>query len=84
MKIFPLEGEIQLKVETQIVGGLDTSSRDSAIEYGEVIAVGIGVEGIKKGDFIFFKSWAVDIINHDGKKYHFISLKTKGIKAIVK
>lgn len=83
MKIKPLEGEIQLKIEEAKAGILNTSSRKSVVEYAQVIAVGEGVKEIKKGDYVFVKSWAIDIINHDEKDYFFISVKTMGVKAIV-
>lgn len=82
-KIYPLEGEVQVKIEKAEVGVLDTSSRRSGVECGEVIAVGKDVTELKKGQKIFFKSWALDPVTHDGKDYYFISLMTKGIKAII-
>ena len=83
MKIKPLKGEIYIKIDEATAGVLDTSSRESAVEFAEVISVGEGVEEVKKGDKIFVKSWAIDILNHAGKKYLFVNLATKGIKAIV-
>lgn len=84
LKIKPLKGEIQLKMEEASAGILDTSSRESAVEYAEVIAIGDDVTEIKKGDFVFVKSWAIDSIYHQDKRYNFVSLKTGGVKAIVK
>jgi co-chaperonin GroES (HSP10) len=84
MKIIPLEGEIQIKVEEVHAGTLDTSSRESAVEFAEVLAVGEGVTQVQKGDKVLYKSWAVDICYHNDKKYYFINQKTGGIKAIVK
>lgn len=84
MKIKPLQGEIQIKLEEASAGTLDTSSRESAVEYGEVLAVGDDVHEIRKGDFVFVKSWAIDQINHEDKKYCFVTLKTGGVKAIIK
>ncbi len=84
MKIQPLKDEIQIKLEEATAGLLDTSSRESAIEYAEVLAVGDNIKDIKKGDFIFVKSWAIDSIYHKDKKYNFININTGGIKAIVK
>lgn len=83
MKIKPLKDEVQLKIERATAGDLVTSSYESAIEYGEVLAVGDSVEELKKGDRVFVKSWAIDIITHEDKKYYFVNLNTKGIKAIV-
>lgn len=87
LKIEPLEGEVQLKLDEASAGILNTSSRESAVEYAEVLAVGpfvTEIEGLKKGDHVFVKSWSIDIITHDDKKYYFVSLKTRGIKAVVK
>jgi len=84
MKIKPLKEYIQLKLEEASAGILDTSSRESAVEFAEVIAVGDGIEEIKKGDFLFVKSWAIDIINHKDKKYYFVNINTKGALAVVK
>jgi len=84
MKIKPLGNIIQLKIEEAHAGALDTSSKQSAIEYGEVLAVGEEVTlKVKKGDKLFFKSWAVDIITHEDKRYHFINPQTGGILAVV-
>ncbi len=83
-KIQPAKNKVYLKIEEPKVGVLDTSSRPSAVEVAEVIAVGDNVEGIKKGDILMYKSWGIDIIDWDGKKYHFIDIDTKAICAIIK
>jgi co-chaperonin GroES (HSP10) len=84
MKIQPISNMVQLRIAEATAGVLDTSSRASAVEFGEVIAVGPEVKGVVKGDKVFFKAWACDIINHEDKKYYFISETTNGILAIVK
>lgn len=84
MKIQPLNGIIQLKIDEAHAGALDLTSRHSAIEYGEVIAIGEGVNRVKVGDKVFFKAWAVDIINKDDVRYCFIAQDTNGLLAIVK
>ena len=86
-KIYPCEGEIQVKFNDAKAGDLVTSSRKSAVEVGEVVAVGEGVTlKVKKGDMVFVKAWAVDTIYNplDDKDYHFISEFTHGVKAVVK
>jgi co-chaperonin GroES (HSP10) len=84
MKIQPLKDIIMIKVNEVSVGGLDTSSKASAIEFGEVIAVGPDQKQVKVGDKIMFKSWAVDLINYEDKVYEFINPETGGIMAICK
>lgn len=83
MKIKPSELIVQLKIEEAKAGDLVTSSRDSAVEYAEVLAVGDGVKSLKVGDKVFVKAWAIDIINHEDKKYYFCNLNTSGILAKV-
>lgn len=85
MKITPQPGILQLEIEEATAGALDTSSRDSAVEFAKVVAVDkVTVTGINVGDHVFVKAWAIDIINHEGKKYYFCNLETKGILAVVK
>lgn len=83
MKIKPLAGIIYLKIEEPKAGVLDTSSKPSAIEYAEVLAVGEFVEGIKKGDKVFVKAWAIDSIFFQDKKYYFVAEESNGILAVV-
>lgn len=84
MKIKPLPSMVQLDIEEAFAGALSTSSRESAVEYAEVLEVGTDCGEIKKGDKVFVKSWAIDIINHKSKKYFFCNITTKGILAVVK
>ncbi len=83
MKITKIAPEhIYLKIEEANAGILDTSSRESAVEHAEVIMVGEGIDWVKKGDKVLFKSWGVDLINVDGKRYCFLDMKSRAIKAI--
>ncbi len=84
MKIEPRENIVHLKIDEAKGMVLDTSSRASAVEFGEVISVGEGVKELKKGDCVFVKAWAIDIVNHKDVKYHFVNVNTGGILAIVK
>lgn len=85
MKIKTVGNRIQLKIEEPDAGALNLSSMPTAIEFGEVLDVGPDVKlPIKIGDKLFFKSWAIDIITHEGERYYFISEDTNGICAIVK
>lgn len=94
MKIQPLGNIIQLEIEEAKAGILDTSSRDSAVEYAKVIAIAdladdLAVQAGRKykpevGDYVFVKAWAIDIINHQDKKYYFVNLDTNGVLAVVK
>lgn len=83
MKIKPFGAKIQIKIEEAKAGSLALTGMPTSVECGEVIAVGEWVTSIKKGDKIFYKSWAVDIITHDGIRYFFIDLDTNGICAIL-
>ncbi len=92
MKIIPLDNQVYLKFNEAHAGILDTSSRESAVEYAEVLAVPAhDCEKDKckywkyhKGDHVFVKSWAVDHIYHEGKHYTFVDITTGGIKAVIK
>lgn len=87
MKIIPIYNHIQLEFEEATAGDLITSSRESAVEYAKVIAIAENIKGtfnLKVGDYIFVKAWAIDIINHQDKKYYFIDLDTNGILAVIK
>lgn len=89
MKIQPRPDIIQLDIEEAKAGVLDTSSRSSAVEYATVVAIGDSADGreirsIQVGDKVFVKAWAVDIINHEDKKYYFVDINSKGILAVIK
>lgn len=97
MKIQPLGNIIQLEFEEAKAGDLLTSSRESAVEYAKIIAIGEKVDITMKksdkvgeyikfgvGDYVFVKAWAVDIVVHEDKKYYFVNLDTNGILAIIK
>lgn len=89
MKIQPIGNIIQLDIEPVAINGLDTSSIDSAVEYAKVIGMPRGFTSeayrdIGIGSFVFVKAWAIDIINHQGKKYYFVNLDTQGVLALVK
>ena len=84
MQIKPLKGIVYLKIEEAKAGALVTQSYASAVEFAEVLAVGEGVEHIKKGDNVFVKAWAVDTIMHLDKTYHFVAVESNAILAVVK
>lgn len=83
MKIKPLKNIIYLKLDEARAGALVTSSRESAVEYAEVLQVGEGVTQVKKGDKVFIKSWAADIISHNDEKFYFVNQETGGLIAVV-
>lgn len=87
MNIKPLPGIIYIKLEQPKAGALDTSSRASAVEYGEVLAFIEDAEmhklGLKQRDKVFVKSWAIDSIYHNDERYNFINIASGGILAIV-
>lgn len=82
MLIEPLKGIIQLDIKEAKAGVLDMSSTPTAVEYATVVAVGEGAS-VKVGDHVFVKSWAVDTVVHEDKKYYFVSTDTSGLLAIV-
>lgn len=85
MKIFPFEGYIQIEIPTSKVGSLDLREGTTVQELGIVKAISKSIDSdLKVGDKIFFKSWAVDIITYDDKKYYFINMKSGGITAIIR
>lgn len=85
MKIKTIGNKIRIEVGEPSVGGLDTSSMPTAVECGEVLEVGPNVAiDLKKGDKVLYKSWGVDIVNYEGKRYHFIDLDTKAVCALIK
>ena len=84
MKIIPLDDIIQLEIEELKAGAFDLSSISAAVEYAKVVAIGQDVPTIKVGDHVFVKSWGIDIITHNKKRYYFVNYDTKAIVAIVK
>lgn len=82
----PLLNKIQISIDKPTAGSLDLSSKATAIECGEVVAIGRLVNPeleIAIGDKILFKAWAVDIITHEGETYYFIDSDSKGLCAII-
>ncbi len=84
-KIKPFTNQIYIKMDEAMAGALDTSSRESAVEYAEVLALGEGTEGglIKVGSRIFVKSWGIDSVHHQDVRYNFINVTTGAILAVV-
>jgi len=81
--ITPLVGKIQLKIEQPKVGNLDLSAKESAVEVGEVLAVGEGINNVKVGDKVMIKAWAIDILSYEGEKFYFIDSDSRGLCAII-
>lgn len=82
-KIKPQPYEVQLEIDEAKAGALNMESIVSAVEIGKVIAIGDKVEGVKVGQKVLFKSWAVDICTIEGKIYYFLNMTTNGIKATI-
>lgn len=77
------EDNIKIKTEIVSAGVLDTTSRKSAVEYGEVIGLGPDVTlPIKIGDMVTFKSYGVDIANVNDKEFLYVAQRTGAIKEI--
>jgi co-chaperonin GroES (HSP10) len=79
IKIKPHGDIYYIKVETAKAGALDTSSRDSAVEHGEILACGEECTLYKKGDKVFFKAWGMDHTTYKDVRYCFVSEKTRAI-----
>ena len=84
MIIEPLGDIIQLELEEAHAGVLDTSSRTSAVEYATVSAVADNITRVKVGDKVFVKSWGIDIVTHEEKRYYFVNVNTNAILAVVR
>lgn len=78
--IIPYKNKIYVEM-LSLKGALQT---DIKIEKAKVIAVGDGVEGIEKGDMLYVKAWAIDIIQDNGKEYNFVSADNDAICAIIR
>ena len=84
MTIIPFTDKIYIKIEKPVAGSLDLSSKPTAVEHGEVVALGEGTEGtLKVGDKIFVKAWALDVITYNKETYYFVDINSKGILAIL-
>lgn len=83
MKLKPLSNEVQIKIDEAKAGVLNMESTQTAVEFGEIVALGENVKGLKVGQKIAFKAWSVDIVSIDGKRYYFINMDTNGIKATI-
>lgn len=84
MKIKPQGSNILIEIEErQAKGGIIVSSDNSIItEIATVKAIGLDVREVQVGDKVMFKSWSLDVIEIDDKKYPF--LEEKAILAIIK
>ncbi len=79
-KIIPYKNKIQVEM-LSLKGALQTEIK---IEKAKVLAVSKEVEGIKVGDMLYVKAWAIDIIMDGGKEYNFVDASNDAILAIVK
>lgn len=84
LKIEPQQNTVQLKIEEAKAGVLNTSSRETAVEFGEVLAIGEGVKSLKVGDKVFVKAWGIDIVNHNEERFYFVNLETNAILGKIK
>lgn len=86
MNIKPFTNQIYIKMEEASAGTLNTSSRESAVEYAEILALGEGTQGglLEVGNKIFIKSWGVDSVYYNDMRYNFINITTGAILAVIK
>lgn len=84
--ITPFGDNIFIRIEQASLGGLDTSAIKTGVEWGIVEALGpdVATYGLKAGDKVFCKAWAIDSILYDNVEYYFTSEARKGIVAIVR
>jgi hypothetical protein len=80
MKIIPYKNKIQVEM-LSLKGALQTEIK---IEKAKVLAVSKEVEGIKVGDMLYVKAWAIDIITDGGKEYNFVDASNDAICAIIR
>lgn len=64
-------------------GALDTSSKATGTEFGEIIAIGPDVKGFEVGQKLFYKAWQLDAVSYLGETYYFIDSDGQGVCAIV-
>lgn len=79
--IEPLGDRILLDIKQAKLGAIDASSLKTGVEWAHVIAVGPEVTIVQPGDLVFVKAWSVDVIQYEGKDYHFTAESLKGICA---
>lgn len=80
----PLGNKIQLDIKETKIGALQS---DSIEEHGTIIAIGPKVTSVignsySRGQTLYFKAWAVDVITKGQDKYYFISSDSDAICAI--
>lgn len=82
----PIGDFIFIEIEQAKLGGLDTSSMKTGVEWGIIKKIGPDVQNkdLKVGDKVFVKAWSTDSILYESKEYHFTSEARKGIVAVIK
>ena len=80
MKIIPFRNKVMVEM-LSLKGALQTEIK---IEKAKVLAVSKEVEGIKVGDMLYVKAWAIDIITDGGKEYNFVDASNDAICAIIR
>ena len=79
-KIIPYKNKIQVEM-LSLKSALQTEIK---IEKAKVLAVGEGVQGIKKGDILYIKAWAIDLIQDGQNEYCFVSADNDALCAIIR
>lgn len=75
----PAPNKIQLEIADLRIGSLIT---EDVQEVGHVVAVGVNVSPeYKVGKKVFFKSWGIDIITIDDKKYYYLDIDSDALCA---
>jgi co-chaperonin GroES (HSP10) len=79
MSIKPTGKNIIIKCSVDKIGNFDVSSKATAKESGEIIAIGDEAKGFEVGQTILFKAWDISIIEYEGEKYNFIQCDSPAI-----
>lgn len=69
--MIPLRNNILIKPVEHVVDAFDIGEK-MTVEEGEVLAVGMDVQVVVKGDIIIYKNYAVDVIEIRGEQFTFI------------
>lgn len=82
IKIQPLGEKLLLDIPDSAAGNLVIQQGAQIQEQGTILAIGPDVDaslGLKVGDVIQFKAWAIDIITIDKQKLYYLDSNVAGL-----